>query len=327
MAKISAYKVVKPGAFSHVSPQVASVRKSTYAINRLGATISSMGSVVKDLESIEAARVTNNKLAEQAERRRLQREADEAAETQAEINKLGKKGGLKSNIKVTGKNKGLLKSLLPGWLNMLMPVFEFFAKLIAFPVVREMLKWWGDPANVEKVETFLYKANVIWTKLYNFGKWLVNDKLIEGFSTGPFMDRTANYITLPKSPLVAVTSFKYYDDSDTESTFATSNYYVDNYSDTPKIVLRRSQTFPDVASLRVANAFIITFTAGYGTAPKDVPETIKQAINLYTSHLYENRELYIEQKPIPVPMTLGTLLQPFKVIRFSNRLWSGNVRI
>ena len=146
------------------------------------------------------------------------------------------------------------------------------------------------------------------------------DKLIEGFSTGPFMDRTANYITLPKSPLVAVTSFKYYDDSDTESTFATSNYYVDNYSDTPKLVLRRSQTFPDVASLRVANAFIITFTAGYGTAPKDVPETIKQAINLYTSHLYENRELYIEQKPIPVPMTLGTLLQPFKVIRFSNRL-------
>tara|TARA_R100000081_G_scaffold80351_1_gene47379 strand:+ start:27 stop:689 length:663 start_codon:yes stop_codon:yes gene_type:complete len=146
------------------------------------------------------------------------------------------------------------------------------------------------------------------------------DKLIEGFSTGPFMDRTANYITLPKSPLVAVTSFKYYDDSDTESTFATSNYYVDNYSDTPKIVLRRSQTFPDVASLRVANAFIITFTAGYGTAPKDIPETIKQAINLYTSHLYENRELYIEQKPIPVPMTLGTLLQPFKVIRFSNRL-------
>ena len=146
------------------------------------------------------------------------------------------------------------------------------------------------------------------------------DKLIDGFSTGPFMDRTSNFIILPKSPLVSVTSFKYYDDSDTESTFATSNYYVDNYSDTPKIVLRRSQTFPDVASLRVANAFIITFTAGYGAAPKDVPETLKHAINLYTSHLYENRELYIQQKPIPVPMTLGTLLQPFKVVRFNNRL-------
>ena len=134
------------------------------------------------------------------------------------------------------------------------------------------------------------------------------------------MDRTANYITLPKSPLVAVTSFKYYDDSDTESTFATSNYYVDNYSDTPKVVLRRSQTFPDVASLRVANAFIIRFDAGYGAAAKDVPETIKQAINLYTSHLYENRELFIQQKQLPVPMTLGTLLQPYRVIRFGSKL-------
>ena len=116
MAKISAYKVVNPGSFSGVSPQVASVRKSTYAINRLGATISSMGSVVKDLESIEAARVTNNKLAEQAERRRLQREADEAAETQAEINNLSKKG-FKSNIK---RFKQLIKFQLS---------FEQFRKL------------------------------------------------------------------------------------------------------------------------------------------------------------------------------------------------------
>ncbi len=34
------------------------------------------------------------------------------------------------------------------------------------------------------------------------------------------------------------------------------------------------------------------------------------------SHLYENRELYIEQKQLPVPMTLATLLQPYKVMRF-----------
>ena len=181
MAKISAYKIVKPGAFSGVSPQVASVRKSTYALNRLGQTISSVGSVVKDLESIEVARITNDKLRAQFERRRLQREADEAAETQAEITKLGKKGGLKSNIKLTGKNKGLLKNLMPTWLKMLMPVFEFFARLIAFPVIREMLKWWGDEANVEKIETFLHKANVIFTKLNKFGKWLINDKLIEGW--------------------------------------------------------------------------------------------------------------------------------------------------
>ncbi|MAL08368.1 MAG: hypothetical protein CMF74_01720 [Maricaulis sp.] len=169
-----------------------------------------------------------------------------------------------------------------------------------------------------------YTGRSFITKTYDLAldtiPYYQGDRLIEGFSTGAFMDNTANEIVFPKSPLVSVASFKYYNDSDVESTFASSNYYVDNHSEPPRLVLRRSQTFPDVASLRVANAFIIRFDAGYGAAAKDVPETIKQAINLYTSHLYENRELFIQQKQLPVPMTLGTLLQPYRVIRFGSKL-------
>jgi len=169
-----------------------------------------------------------------------------------------------------------------------------------------------------------YTGRSFITKTYDLAldtiPYYQGDRLIEGFSIGAFMDNTANEIVFPKSPLVSVASFKYYNDSDVESTFASSNYYVDNHSEPPRLVLRRSQTFPDVASLRVANAFIIRFDAGYGAAAKDVPETIKQAINLYTSHLYENRELFIQQKQLPVPMTLGTLLQPYRVIRFGSKL-------
>ena len=169
-----------------------------------------------------------------------------------------------------------------------------------------------------------YTGRSFITKTYDLAldtiPYYQGDRLIEGFSTGAFMDNTANEIVFPKSPLVSVASFKYYNDSDVESTFASSNYYVDNHSEPPRLVLRRSQTFPDVVSLRVANAFIIRFDAGYGAAAKDVPETIKQAINLYTSHLYENRELFIQQKQLPVPMTLGTLLQPYRVIRFGSKL-------
>ena len=169
-----------------------------------------------------------------------------------------------------------------------------------------------------------YTGRSFLTKTFDFAldriPYSQEDKLTEGFSTGPFMEKTQNYIVLPKAPVVAITSFKYYDDSDTENTFATSNYYLDNFSDPGKIVLRRSQTFPDVASLRVANAFIVRFTAGYGATPQDIPPALKQAIGLYTSHLYENRELYIEQKQLPVPMTLQTLLQPYRVVRLSNIL-------
>ena len=167
-----------------------------------------------------------------------------------------------------------------------------------------------------------YTGRSFLTKTFDFAldriPYSQDDQLIEGISTGPLMDKTQNYISIPKSPVIAVSSFKYYDDSDTENTFASSNYYLDNFNEPARLVLRRSQTFPDVGSLRVANAFIIRFTAGYGATPQDIPPAIKQAIGLYTSHLYENRELYIEQRQLPVPMTLQTLLQPFRVVRFSN---------
>ena len=167
-----------------------------------------------------------------------------------------------------------------------------------------------------------YTGRSFITKTFDFAldriPYAQDDKLIEGFSTGAFMEKTQNHIFIPKSPVVSIGSFKYFNDSDTETTYASSNYYLDNFSHPAKIVLRRSQTLPDVASLRVANAFIIRFDAGYGAAAKDVPEAIKRAIALYTSHLYENRELYIEQRQIPVPMTLATILQPYRVVRFSN---------
>ena len=185
MAKIDAHKIVSPGVGSAVTPQVASVRKATYAINRLGLTIASVGRVTKDIESIEVARVKNDKLREKLERQKAQREADEAAETAAEINKLGKKGGLKvgklTNLGKKGGIAGALRKMMPAWLQLLEPVFMWIAKLVAFPVIREMLKWWSDPANTEKIDTFFMKANVIWTKLSNFSNWLFKEKLEGGW--------------------------------------------------------------------------------------------------------------------------------------------------
>ena len=183
MAKIDAHKIVNPGVSSNITPQVASVRKTTYAINRLGQTIASVGRVTKAIESIEVARIKNDKLREKIERERARREADEAAESAAEINKIEKgklKVGKLTNLK-KGKTGSLLKSILPPWLSLLSPVFEWIARLVAFPLIRETLKWWADPENKEKIETFFHKANVIFTKLKSFGDWLVNDKILGGW--------------------------------------------------------------------------------------------------------------------------------------------------
>lgn len=182
MAKITPYKLARVGATQgKVAPSVATARLTTISVNRLGSAITGMGGVVDDIRRIEVLKIRDAKLAAKLERKRLQRERDQAAEDKVEQDKLTKKGGIKSKLKPTGKQKGMLDSLLPKWLQLLKPVFDFIAKLIAIPIIREMLKWWGDPANKEKVETFFYKANVIFKKLKEFGNWLVNDKLLGGW--------------------------------------------------------------------------------------------------------------------------------------------------
>ncbi len=80
MAKLQTYKFVNPGVSNVKSPTVAAVRKQTLALNRLGSTISGLGSVVKDIENISLAQIKNEQLRAKLERRRERKELDQAAE-------------------------------------------------------------------------------------------------------------------------------------------------------------------------------------------------------------------------------------------------------
>ena len=64
MAKLQSYKFVNPGG-SLKSPVALAVKRNTLATNRLGATVSSLGSVVSDIEQIGIASIKNDKLREQ----------------------------------------------------------------------------------------------------------------------------------------------------------------------------------------------------------------------------------------------------------------------
>ena len=91
MAKLQTYKFVNPGVSNVKSPIAAAARKQTLALNRLGSTISGIGSVVSDIEKISIAQIKNEKLRERAERRKERREADEAAEEAIENKKATRK--------------------------------------------------------------------------------------------------------------------------------------------------------------------------------------------------------------------------------------------
>ena len=144
-------------------------------------------------------------------------------------------------------------------------------------------------------------------------------KLQEGVFTAPDLEYNSNYIVLPKPPVASVTHVKYYDNDNTASTFAATNYYVDTISNQARVVLKTGSSWPTVAETRNANAYEIKYVAGYGGA-SDVPEPIVQAIKVLTTHLYENREAVTSLSVNTIPYTIGALLQPYKVQRLNSIL-------
>ena len=172
MAKIEAYKFINPGMAADNASEGSLVgRKLVLSFNHFGKTLNSVGSVVKDIETIEINRIKNDELREKMERRQAQRDRDQDAEDATEMAKLDKPGVKnpnKSKIKgFFGKSKlakGLM-SAMPLWAKALQPVFNLILQIFKIAVIKEMLEWWADPANKEKIETFFYKANVIFLSL------------------------------------------------------------------------------------------------------------------------------------------------------------------
>ena len=142
----------------------------------------------------------------------------------------------------------------------------------------------------------------------------------EGFFTAPDINRSLGYIVLPRPPLVSVTHLKYYDEDNTATTFATSNYHVDTQTEPGRLVLKRGKTFPSASDLRTANAYEITYVAGYGSSRDDVPTPIKQAIKLLVAHLYEIREAVTKDSTNAIPYTIMGMLDPYKIKRLNSNL-------
>ena len=137
----------------------------------------------------------------------------------------------------------------------------------------------------------------------------------EGITTGPFLEYRQRSVNLPFSPLVSVSSVKTFDDSDNETTMASSRYYVDTSSEYGRVILRTGETWDDM--LRVGNAIEITYVAGYGTVATSVPAGIRQGIIVLASHYFENPEMVIKgQNTSVIPTLVDSLWKPFRNMRF-----------
>ncbi len=144
----------------------------------------------------------------------------------------------------------------------------------------------------------------------------------DGVRDGPISTvKRVDFISLPRPPLVSVTSVQVFDNSDAATIWAATNYSLDTFRAPGRLALRAGATWP--VPTRVANGIIITYVSGYGSEGSNVPEAIKTAIRQLVTHWYEHRgeaqqiasgrSTTSAFNGINVPMVIQALLDPFRL--------------
>jgi len=133
-----------------------------------------------------------------------------------------------------------------------------------------------------------------WAEQYN-GRTFLAKTRVEVFDSFPREFRPRHV------PLLAMTSIEYVDDSGDLQTLDPAEYQVDTLSDEPRIQPAYGKSWPSTRG--VLNAVTLTYVAGYGTEPTDVPQGKRVDIARKVGELYENREatspLAMHKVPLP----------------------------
>lgn len=125
-------------------------------------------------------------------------------------------------------------------------------------------------ACTEKFEDFLGKALLSQTIELTFDVW------------------ETDVIKLPKPPLLSITSVVTIDEDDTETTYSSDNYYVRTDSIPGQLIIKKGYTKP-INTERYYGGYKITYVAGYGTVPEQVPNFIRKALKSFVALIYEKR--------------------------------------
>lgn len=133
-------------------------------------------------------------------------------------------------------------------------------------------------------------------------------------------DCWSNPVELKVNPIVSLTSLKYYNASEVQTTITDSsaNFQKDFLSDVGNIYEGLTNSFPSLGA--TINPIEITTVCGYGAASA-VPDDIKHAIKLIVSHLFENREMVSVSiggftQAIPMPSAVYQLLARYRIRNF-----------
>ena len=163
MAKITPYKFINPGIVgTSTIPVVRAASKQILATNRLGSTVEGIGHIVKNIVDNNSATILWQKQQVELKKRQDRLALDREAEAKQELAKsrLDSQQQLKSkeydeDVEEAGKEKG------GGFLDFIektfAPIFNIFKDIAMLTVGTAIFNYLADPANREKIFSFVEK--------------------------------------------------------------------------------------------------------------------------------------------------------------------------
>lgn len=113
-------------------------------------------------------------------------------------------------------------------------------------------------------------------------------------------------VRLLMTPLQALTSIQYWDEAGVLQTATLADYEIIGQDDNVWVRPVDGATWPDQEDR--PDAIKITYRAGYGDNPEDIPENIRHAILFLVTHWFELRMPISDKAMQEIPWSVGALL-------------------
>lgn len=159
----------------------------------------------------------------------------------------------------------------------------------------------------EYVEDYTGETLIQTTWIWNLLDWS-NSRIVR--PQGQWYDWNTDspgILYVPMSPLVSVTSIKYYDTAGTLQTLDAANYQLDTYTNPGRIMPATGYVWPDIESDNLS-AIEVKYVAGYGTEGDNIPSQYRLAMLYLLTLWYEERKPVAFVQANKIPHTITDLL-------------------
>lgn len=126
-----------------------------------------------------------------------------------------------------------------------------------------------------------------------------------------WVPQSPGWVRLHIGPFQSLVSVQYYDADGVLQTATLEDFEARKDGDTVICKPKAARAWPTTEAR--ADAIKITYRAGFGDAPTDVPDELILAAKMLAAHLYENREATISDRLASVPFGFDDLIGRHRV--------------